>query len=89
MPATGQPGCIARALDSVFGAGATRANAQAERFVIAAFPVEGYVTTTRKPDGVLDVHIELTHVSRYRDGDNSLAGLIAQATQALMRDCGS
>lgn len=89
MPATGQPGCIVRALDGVFGTGATRANAQAERFVIAAFPVEGYVTTTRKPDGVLDVHIELTHVSRYRDDGNSLAGLIAHATQVLTRDCGS
>lgn len=43
--------CIETALDGVFGAGATRPNAQGTNFVVAAMPWEGYVRTHRMTAG--------------------------------------
>lgn len=43
--------CIESALDGVFGAGATRPNAQGTNFVVAAMPWEGYVRTHRMTAG--------------------------------------
>jgi len=39
--------CIETALDGVFGAGATRPNAQGTNYIVAAMPWEGYVRTHR------------------------------------------
>lgn len=80
--------CIERALDGIFGAGATRANVQATNYVVAAFPWEGYVRTRPQAGGTLAIVIELTRLNRYPDGTGSLAGRLRQAEAAVVRECG-
>lgn len=92
--------CIETALDGVFGAGATRPNAQGTNFVVAAMPWEGYVRTHRVtaggdvPDGPdtlsgrVAIDIELTRWNRYSRKEETLASLLARAQAAVTAACG-
>lgn len=89
VPAPADVHCIERALDGLFGAGAARPNAQATRFVVAAFPWEGYVRTSPAAGGELAVEIELTRARRYPDDRGSVAGLLQRAGEAVVNECGA
>lgn len=79
--------CIESALDSVFGAGATRPNAQGTNYIVTAMPWEGYVRT-RGTDDETVIELELTRWSRYSRQEETLVSLLARAQAAVAESCG-
>lgn len=80
--------CIETALDGVFGAGATRPNAQGTNYIVAAMPWEGYVRTHGSPAGGTVIAIELTRWNRYSRKEEALVSLLARAQAAVAAACG-
>lgn len=86
--------CIETALDGLFGAGATRPNAQGTNFILAAMPWEGYVRTRDlpaghdMPGGAVVIDIELTRWNRYSRKEETLVSLLARVQAAVTAACG-
>jgi len=79
--------CVARAVDPVLGAGATRVNAQGTNYVIAAFPWEGYIRTQPASAGSTRFEIEITRASRYKGATDSLPVVLNRVADAVLREC--
>lgn len=88
LAAPADAGCVQRGLEQAFGAASVRPVSGGARFVLADFPLEGYVRTVDSGAG-LAVTVEIDRVARYRGAaPGPLATRLATARQALESACG-
>lgn len=88
LAAPADAGCVQRGLEQVFGPAAVRPVSGGARFVLADFPLEGYVRTGESGAG-LTVTVEIDRVARYRGAaPEPLAARLAAARAALESACG-